>query len=367
MVEQPLPLLLVVTAVVFAALWLERHTRAGRLVHAPVIAITLGTLLGNSGVVAGASPVYQALEGPVLSLGLVWLLLSVRLEHLRASGPRMLIAFALASAATMGAVLAAAPLLVARFGDQAWRLAGPLTGTYIGGSINFVALARELELDPSLFLAATAADNITSSLWLLLCIALPGWLGAFYPHRAAPSAGGAAAVPEVPRLQLVELLGVGLVVVWLAQLLGGLVPAVPGVLWLTTLALGCALLRPVRRLEGAKFLGTLLMLFFFVVIGIYSRFAEVARVGWSVLAIIGFVVLVHGVLVLGIGRMLGFDLATLVVASQAAIGGPSTAMAVANARRYGELVLPGAAAGLLGYAIGNYAGYAVALVVRAFS
>ncbi|MFW6192840.1 MAG: DUF819 family protein, partial [Gemmatimonadota bacterium] len=76
------------------------------------------------------------------------------------------------------------------------------------------------------------------------------------------------------------------------------------------------------------------------------------------------VVGVHGLVVYGGGRLLGLDLGTLSVASQAAVGGPSTALAIAVSRKWPALLLPGVAVGLLGYAAGNYLGLAVAWTVR---
>jgi uncharacterized membrane protein len=75
-------------------------------------------------------------------------------------------------------------------------------------------------------------------------------------------------------------------------------------------------------------------------------------------------VAVHGIVIFGVGRLVGIDLPTLAVASQANVGGPASAMALATARGYGDRLLPGVAVGLLGYAAGNYLGFAVATVVR---
>ncbi len=52
------------------------------------------------------------------------------------------------------------------------------------------------------------------------------------------------------------------------------------------------------------------------------------------------------------------------MASQAAVGGPSTALALAVAREWPGLALPGMAVGLLGYAVGNYAGYGIGWLMR---
>ncbi len=65
-----------------------------------------------------------------------------------------------------------------------------------------------------------------------------------------------------------------------------------------------------------------------------------------------------------LGVLLAFDVRTLSVASQASVGGPSSALALTVARGWERLALPGVLVGLLGYAVGNYAGLAVAAIVR---
>ena len=47
------------------------------------------------------------------------------------------------------------------------------------------------------------------------------------------------------------------------------------------------------------------------------------------------------------------------------MGGPASALALAVAREWPGLVLPGIIMGLFGYAVGTYAGFAIAYLVRA--
>jgi uncharacterized membrane protein len=78
------------------------------------------------------------------------------------------------------------------------------------------------------------------------------------------------------------------------------------------------------------------------------------------------VVAIHGVLTYGGARLARLDVETTSVASQAAIGGPSSALALAVGRDWKALVLPGIMVGLLGYAVGNYLGLGVAYWMRAW-
>ena len=90
---------------------------------------------------------------------------------------------------------------------------------------------------------------------------------------------------------------------------------------------------------------------------------EKSVITW-VMAITLIVVGVHGFVVFGGGRLLRMDLGSLAVASQAAVGGPSSALAVAVSREWKGLVLPGIIVGLLGYALGTYLGFGVAYLLR---
>jgi uncharacterized membrane protein len=157
-------------------------------------------------------------------------------------------------------------------------------------------------------------------------------------------------------------LGIGLLVG--SAFLEQLVPWIPSILWLTTLALLVGNLPGLRMPRGGFQLGTLALHFFFVVIGIFSRVSEILAVGvevfWLTLVVVG----IHGVVVYGGGRLARLDVGSLSVASQAAVGGPSSALAVAVSREWPALVLPGVAVGLLGYAVGNYLGLGVASLVR---
>jgi uncharacterized membrane protein len=147
--------------------------------------------------------------------------------------------------------------------------------------------------------------------------------------------------------------------------LHALVPAIPVILWLTTLSLAIAQLPAVRSLHGALPLGYLALHLFFVVIGIGSRVDEILRVGPEVFYITALVVLIHGLVVYGGAWLARLDIGTTSVASQAAVGGPSSALALAMAREWPRLALPGVAVGLLGYAVGTYVGLGVAWLTRA--
>lgn len=362
----------VIAAATSLSFWLEGRHRWARNVGAALIAILFGAALSNLGLVPVASPVYEGIFGPVTSLAIAWLLISVRLDDLREAGPTMLAAFLIGVAGTAIGALVGATALAGAFGEEAWKLAGVTTGTYSGGSLNFVAVGRELGLPSSLFAAATAADNIVTAIWFGATLMLPLWLSrgreerfTEVPGRTASSLPSIHEAPSLRVLDLTALFALGFALIWASERLSAAVPAVPTVLWLTTLALVAGQIPAVKRLSGAMLLGTVALHLFFTLMGISSRVSEIASVGPQVLYLMAIVVGVHGLVLYGLGRLTRLTPGTLSVASQAAIGGPTTAMAMAIARRWPALILPGMAVGLLGYAVGNYLGFGIAYLTRA--
>ncbi len=384
MIESPLALATTIAAATGLAFWLDYRFEAVGKVGASMLAIIFGTVLSNAGIVPIESPIYGAVGGVVTSLAIAWLLLSVDLRDLRKAGPKMIGAFAVAVTGTALGAMVGAWVYQDRFGDDTWRLAGTLTGTYSGGSVNFVSVGRAFEIPDVLFAGATAADNMATGIWLAVTLMLPVWLGRFYPKTVVPDATGLQPVAShgpvqserhahhpyfahvgISALQIANLMAVGLILVFGSEWLGGLVPGVPAILWLTTLALILGHTPMYREAPGALQMGSVALHFFFVLIGILSRFSEIVTVGIEVFFFTLIVVGIHGVVVYGAGKLLRLDIGTLSVASQAAVGGPSSALAVAISREWRHLVLPAVIVGLLGYAVGTYLGLGVGYATRA--
>jgi uncharacterized membrane protein len=395
LITAALPLTAVLAAATVFAFWLDYKIPAMGKVGASLLALVLGALLSNAGVIPGTSPVYDNIAGPVTLVAIAWLLLAVNIGDLRRAGPHMVGAFALAALGTALGAFVGAFVFADFLGENTWRLAGTLTGTYTGGSLNFVAVGTGLGLPASLWAGATAADAMSTAIWLAATLMLPIWIGRFYPpvpDSALEAEGTAAAVQQggdthanhpfflregVSTLDLAKLMAAGLLLLaasdWVAGWLGGLAEAgrvpgwlggIPSVLWLTTFALALGHTKPFHRPPGAMQLGTLALHFFFVVIGAWSRVSEVLAVGVEVFLYTLLVIAVHGLVVFGLGRMARIDIGSLSVASQAAVGGPSSALAVAVSRKWPGLVLPGIIVGLMGYAVGNYLGFGVAYLLR---
>ncbi|MCA9736194.1 MAG: DUF819 family protein [Gemmatimonadota bacterium] len=378
MISSPLAVLFVLATVVLTAVWLEARYRTFRSLGAALVSILLAMLLSNLGLIPGTSPAYDFLAGPAVSAGIVLILLAVDLRTVVQAGPRMLGAFAVGAVGTAAGAVTAALLLAGAIGPETWKLAGQYTATYTGGGANFAAVGAALETSGELFAAGIAADVIVTAIWMATCLAVPvlwgrGRGGAVpgLEEQTQEPVGSADALDRrlyatVGTVALKDIGGLMVVVLgtlWVAELLAARTP-LPGVLWLTTIALLLAQVPHVKALRGAAVFGNYLVLWFLASNGASSVIANIVAVGPPIFYFALVTVGIHGLVIFVGGRLVGLDLKTLAVASQANVGGPASAMALASARGYTDRLLPGVAVGLLGYAVGNYIGFAVASVMR---
>lgn len=336
-------------------------------------------ICSNLGWIPSQSALYGGVSGFCVPFAVCLVLFGVRLRALASLRASVLMAFVLASAASLVGVLGAsvglASWLEASIGPEHWKLAGPYAGTYVGGSLNFFAMWEGLKIGrPDLFAAANAVDNLTILPLMLVWTSAPRWLGRFFPMASWAGPEDAAASQEegsTPFLatDLALLSAMAMVVMaasewitthWIAPFF----PQVPSILMVTTLALGVGQLPFVRRLQGAWDLGYLAFYFFFAAVGAGIDIIAAIELSPILFAYVAIVFVVHMLVLFGLGRLFGLDLGLLVIASTATKGGPTLVPAVAKAHGWNALVLPGILLGLLGYALGNYLGLATAYLVK---
>ena len=137
--------------------------------------------------------------------------------------------------------------------------------------------------------------------------------------------------------------------------------------WITTISVAAATLldKQAERLHGAQELGTYFIYLFLFVIGVPANLYTVLTEAPLFLVLTFLMVAVNMLFCFGGARLLHFDLEDAVIASNANIGGPTTAAGMAISQGWTQLAGPAMLVGVLGYVIGNYAGTVVGILLGA--
>ena len=370
----------ILAAVVFFAVVLEKKYKPFRSLGAALVGILFAMVLSNLGILPGNSPAYDFLVGPGVSAGVVLILLSVDIRSIKNAGLPMLKAFGIGAVGTAIGSMVMAFILFPSIGPETWKLAGQYTGTYTGGGLNFAAVGQAVGTSSDLFAAAVAADVIVTAIWMITCLTVPVIFSRnviaknnniqtdipsdqteekFTLERSLFSSGKPVILSHVA-----ALVAIAIGSMWFAGVLASWFSFFPKILWLTTIVLLVAQIPITKKLYGSAVLGNYLLLLFLASNGAQSIIANIINIGPGVFYFATGTVAIHGIFIFGIGRLFRIDAGTLAVASQANVGGSASAMAMASARGYADRLLPGVAAGLLGYAVGNYSGLFVANLMK---
>ena len=381
MIQAPLAIVAVLFAVIcFSLFMVNRFKWAERL--SPILWILfVGALCSNTGLIPTSAPIYGQLIDVSVPFAVCVILLSVNLKDIRKAGAPMLVAFVLATIGTvLGVAIASLTLdsaLATIMGDEAWKLAGPYTGTYIGGSLNFFSLWTGLGIDdPDLLAAANAVDNITIFPLYMFWMIIPATLAERYVVAKRWKAAKTntsyqedkKAVPfNVFNIAILVFLGFTIMALstWVKDvLINPIFPSLPSILIVTTFALILAQIPAIRNIKGGWELGDLVFYVFFAAVGALMDFYLAVILSPILFAYVVIVMIVHLLFVYGIGWMARMDLGVLTIASVATKSGPALVPPVAEAKEWRHLILPGILIALLGYAVGNYVGFAVAKVME---
>jgi uncharacterized membrane protein len=384
-VNNTLFILTVLCAVVVVSEYLVRKTFL-RHAGTALIVIIITAIVANLGLIPTSSteaspvPLYNIIFSYLAPLSILWLLLDVSLKDIKKAGLPMISIFIIGSLATAIGVLVGTWVVDGKetIGPLSHAIGGMITGTYTGGSINFnaVALHYEVMTDGVLYAGTVVADNIVTTFWMVITIAVPTLLAPIWNSRknsinptksTEPSLGINEDTEHIHPVDFSFVLGIGFISLWASNLLTSYLSdlgfQVPSIIILTIIALILAQFKFISSLPGTRAIGLFAVYIFLAVIGAYcdiGALGSIGQLGVTLLLLMLIAVVIHGIIIFGVAWLLKIDLAMAAVASQANIGGGTTALALARSVGRSDLVLPAVLIGSLGNAIGTFLGFWVA-------
>ena len=390
-------LLALMVASVALAIWLEQKYVWASKISGAIIALLIALAASNLAIIPTSCVLYDDIVwGYAVPMGIPLLLLQCNMKKIWKETGRMMVIFLIGAAGTVAGAFLAYTLLHS-FIPGLEGVAAMMTGSYIGGGVNFAALASEFEVG-EIKAATTVADNLLMALYFFGLIFIAG-MKFFrkrysHPHIDAIAESGdlsgaqtqAAAYWSRKDISLKDIamnFAYAVLVVFAAKLIaafiGGLIPDTGVALhmlhtffgseyvWITTVSMACATFgeKQVAKLSGSQEIGTYLIYLFLFVIGVPASIVKIIQETPLLLVFTGIMVLVNMLFCFIGGKLLHFDLEDIILASNANIGGPTTAAGMAISQGWSALVGPVMLVGTFGYVIGTYLGILVGGILGA--
>ena len=358
---------------VLLCVWLAK-LKGFKTIGTPILVILMTAIASNLGLIPTATnghPVYTGVFVYLAPMGIFIALLEVNLKSLKKAGGPILLMFGIGALGTVIGVLVAWFLVkpATSIGPLANVIAGMYTGTYIGGSINFnaIALSYQLNEQVDLYAASTVVDNLIGTPWIIATLILPKYLQKLFPReKLLPTTDETQknkAEESISIASLASILGLAFLAMAASKFISGAFPKIPEIITLTTLALILAQFSLVKKLSGTHTIGFFLILIFLATIGALCDLSTLEGLGdlaGTLILFVGLLVLIHGIVIFGVGALFKIDWDVIAVASQANVGGNTTALASAESLNRPDLLIPGVLVGSLGNALGTYVGFFIA-------
>ena len=392
-------LMSVMMAAVAASIYLEqRYAWASRLSGA-VIALLIALALVNTGIIPAHAVLYDDIVwGYVVPLAIPLLLLQTNIRRIWRETGRLLAIFLIGSVGTVAGAVIGCVLLRTSI-DGLPQVAAMMTGSYIGGGVNFTALADAFKVSGTLVSSTIVADNLNMALYFLILLGIAGnsFFRRFYSHplideveQSGVSEEGKTLAAsywgrkDVSLRDIAMCVTYAVVVVTISKFLGAtlstLVPPDGSWLskmggtflgsqyvWITLISMIFASVfeKQANSMNGAQEIGTFFIYMFFFVIGVPASIMEILTNAPMLFVFCFIMVVVNMLFCLIGGKILNFALEGILVASNANIGGPTTAAGLAISQGWTKLVGPAMLVGTFGYAIGTYIGIIVGSILGA--
>jgi uncharacterized membrane protein len=377
LITDPAGVLAALLAILAAIFWFGETGPGRRLfgvVPRLVFCYFIPTTLTTLGILPESSPLYDWIKTFLLPASLVLLILALDVPGILRLGPRAVI---MLLAGTTGVVVGA-PIALWLFSSlvppDTWQGMTALSGSWIGGGANMVALAQIAGTSESMFGMMVIVDVAVANIWMGVLLYMAGqadridrWTGADtsaiedLKRRVTEFQEKTTRVPQLQDLIMIVAIGFG--GMWLATLaaqpLEQWAPFFSATVWkmVVVTALAVALsFSPARQLEGAgaSRIGSLMLYLLVASIGAHANFMEM-REAPMLIAVGAVWMLFHVAILLGIARLIRAPVFFVAVGSQANIGGAASAPIVASAF-HPSLAPVGVLLAVAGYVLGTYAG-----------
>lgn len=366
---------------------LEKRYEFAKKITGAVIAVVMGMVASSVGLMPTESASYDVVWTYIVPLSIPLLLIKMNIFTIFKETGRLMGAFHISALGTViGSIIA---ILFMRHSIDHLDLIGPaMTGSYIGGGVNFVALVSTFNPPSDLVNATVIADSGVMVIYFLVLILLPSSIlfRRFFPKTEFSKqitgegdeefSGDFWKAKPMALSDIGKALAIAFIIASLSAKISSffsngdmphIIQALLGqeYLVLTTLSVLFPLVFPktAKSIVGNDELGTFFIFIFFVAIGIPGSIKSVIFGAPQMLLFCVVIILFNFLTTILLGWVFKFELEELVLAGALTSGGPMNGVAIAISKQWNKLIIPSMMVGVWGYVIGNYIGYLIGILL----
>ena len=321
---------------------------------------------------------YKTVKANLLPAMIFLMLLSADMREIFKLGKKMLLTFFLASVSIAIGFIGTFTLFHTYFEPNSWKAFAALSGSWMGGTANMVAIQGALDLPDSAMGYTLLIDSIDYAIWVMILLALVPFAKKFNLWSKADTSvidevGKRLALKEEEKkpidfASLFFLLGAALFVSALAQYGAYFLPTTSFLTTTTWIVIIATLvgtlfaMTPLAKISGGSELANMMLYLIVALIASRANFSELTEAPLYILA--GFVIIaIHVSIMIVFAKLFKLDLFSLGVASLANIGGVASAPILASA--YSKALIPiGVLMAMMGYIVGTFGGLMVGKVLE---
>jgi len=344
-----------------------------KYVPAVVMIYAFSMLLASLGFFAQTTEIndiYKLTKTNLLPAMLFLMLLQIDFRHFLKLGKSLLISYVLALFSIAFAFIVVA--LSFDFSPEMSAAFGALSGSWMGGTANMIAVGSALNVSEEAFAYALVVDSVNYTLWVMLLLFLVPFAHIF--NKFTKSNENLAYLDEIgcacsmgaPRYWFLIFLALSISLI--SQLIATkfvLLNTTTTIILLASIFGVLGSFTRLKELNGSTQVATTMLYIIIALIGSKAVIESFSGLGVYVLA--GFTILVIHALIMIVGaKVFRLDLFSIAVASLSNIGGVASAPILA-ATYNKSLVSVGVLMAIMGYLIGTFGGLVVGNILLGLS
>lgn len=263
------------------------------------------------------------------------------------------------------------------------NIAGMMAGVYTGGTPNLAAIKIMLGIPNETYIMVHSYDMAISLVYLTFVLSfgikLFRKILRYEPVKKGDNTGHMPVEPEenepyrdfFKRENILPVLGAIALSIIIFAVAGGLSLLLPKdmqmvtvILTITSLGIGASFIKRVREIKKSYDAGMYLVYIFSMVVASMADLSKLNLAGgFYVLLYITFVIFGSLAMQLIMAKIFRIDADTVLISSVSLINSPPFVPLIATAMNNRSVIITGLTVGLVGYAIGNYLGYLISVIL----